>query len=78
MPNFPYSYEQSSGGYLAVGLIALWLTRKHLKWVWKILLGGNESRIYRMAVLMVIIGLTSLTLFSRYLGISAWVEISFF
>ena len=78
MPNFPYSYEQSSGGYLAVGLIALWLTRRHLKWVGEILLGGNESRIYRMAVLTVIIGLTSLTLFSRYLGISAWVGISFF
>ena len=44
MPNFPYSYEQSSGGYLAVGLIALWLTRRHLKWVGEILLGGNESR----------------------------------
>ena len=63
LPNFPYSYEQSSGGYLAVSLIALWLTRRHLKWVTETLFGDKESPIYRLAVLTVIIGLGGLILF---------------
>ena len=78
LPNFPYSYEQSSGGYLAVSLIALWLTRRHLKWVAETLFGDTESSIYRLAVLTVIIGLGGLILFCSYLGISVWVAIAFF
>jgi hypothetical protein len=84
LPGFPYSYEQSSGGYLALGIIAIWITRKHLRNVLKAIYGRyngidrSEASSYRMAVITVIIGMSVLVMFCSYLGMSAWVSVAFF
>ncbi|MBD3181741.1 hypothetical protein GF312_05580 [Candidatus Poribacteria bacterium] len=83
-PNFPYSYEQSSGGYLALGIIAIWITRKHLKGVFAMIFGkfktedSGEVNGYRIAIATIIIGIFLLIIFSNYLGMSIWVAASFF
>jgi len=43
LPGFPYEEAQSSGAYLAIGLISLWLTRSHLKQLVKVLFLGANS-----------------------------------
>ncbi|HGE72127.1 TPA: hypothetical protein ENX78_14915 [Candidatus Poribacteria bacterium] len=84
LPNFPYSYEQSSGGYIALGVIAIWITRKHLKNIIKMVFGKvdsdlkNEVTMYRIAIITLILGTFALVMFCSYLGMSAWVSISFF
>ena len=35
LSRFPFIKEQASGGYLALCLIAVWLSRKHLGRVWR-------------------------------------------
>ncbi|MBN2451487.1 MAG: hypothetical protein JXR77_13935 [Lentisphaeria bacterium] len=47
LPGFPFPSEQAAGGYLALGLLALWLARRHLRAVWRRILrrpgGADES-----------------------------------
>ena len=81
LPGFPYSYEQSSGGYLALGMIALWLTRKHLRRIVGMLLAAKddaEATEYRVATAAVVLGFAGLVLFGMYLGMGAWVAVAFF
>ena len=44
MPGFPFIEEQTAGGYYAIALIALWITRHHLKRVALILIGREVER----------------------------------
>ena len=48
LPGFPFTNEQAAGGYLALGLLALWLSRRHLRRVWRTIRGkpggADESR----------------------------------
>ena len=44
MPGFPFVEEQTAGGYYAIALIALWITRHHLKRVFMILMGKSVER----------------------------------
>jgi len=39
MPGFPYVQEQAAGGFYAVALMALWISRRHLKRIGLLLLG---------------------------------------
>ena len=39
LPGFPFPNEQAAGGYIALGLLALWLSRRHFVGVWKTILG---------------------------------------
>jgi Family of unknown function (DUF6785)/Domain of unknown function (DUF6784) len=39
MPGFPFIEEQTAGGYYAIAVIAIWITRRHLLRVAKLLLG---------------------------------------
>jgi len=41
MPGFPFVEEQTAGGYYAIALIALWVTRHHLKRVVRIFIGSK-------------------------------------
>lgn len=45
LPGAPFCTEQAAGGYLALGLLAIWLARRHLKRVWLTILGrpGGED-----------------------------------
>ena len=55
LPGFPYEEAQSSGAYLAIGLISLWLAKSHLKHLFKALFGrvttddSDESMQYKTA-----------------------------
>ncbi|GIX05756.1 MAG: hypothetical protein KatS3mg115_0159 [Candidatus Poribacteria bacterium] len=85
LPGFPYINEQSAGGYLALGLLALWVSRRHLSDVARHLVRGNvfpdedrEPLRYRTAVVGLVLGTVALWVFCLYMGISLWVAVLFF
>lgn len=85
LPVFPYADEQSFGAYLGLGLLAIWITRKHL---WKVTINviskhtdiekPNETIGYRIAVSLVIISSFFLMGFCHFAGMSMWVIVIFF
>ena len=85
LPNFPYIEEQSFGAYIAIGLLALWMGKKHLKQVIRVAFNRNpkidswnEPLGYRIALLGVLLGMTFITVFCHKAGMSIWVILSFF
>ena len=85
LPGFPYFNQQTTGGWLGLCLIALWLTRGHLKYVFvqafkfRVLTEPNqmESRNYRMALAGFFSGLSFLVIFCIIGGMSFWIAITF-
>jgi len=78
LPAFPYSTEQASGGYLALAVIALWVSRKHIKEVFKKVVGyktdlddSDEPMRYRTAVLGIIGGAAFIIFFCSRYGVSS-------
>lgn len=62
LPGFPYTSEQAAGGYLALGLLALWLSRRHLKAVFRTVFGrpggaddSQEPLRYRTTFILLLI-----------------------
>ena len=62
LPGFPFPDEQAGGGYLALGLLALWLARRHFAAVSRTLLGrpggadeSGEPMRYRTALLLFVL-----------------------
>jgi len=45
MPGFPYVEEQTAGGYYAIALLALWISRNHLKRFFKIFIGKERGNV---------------------------------
>ncbi|HIA66167.1 TPA: hypothetical protein EYN98_08910 [Candidatus Poribacteria bacterium] len=86
LPGFPYFNQQTTGGWLGLCLIALWLTRRHLKHVFVQALrfrvitepAQMESRNYRMALIGFLSGLSFLVIFCVAGGMSFWIAITFF
>lgn len=77
--------EQSSGAYLALFAIAMWVSRKHLWLVVKrvftnkpVIDDKGEPTSYRTAAMGLIIGGILLTVFCYRAGMSIWVAIVFF
>ncbi|MEI6809944.1 MAG: DUF6785 family protein, partial [bacterium] len=84
LPGFPYTGEQTAGGYMALGLIAIWLARKHFAAVVRTILGrpggadeSNEPVRYRTALLFLVICVSALLYFGTLLGAS-WKAITIF
>ena len=87
LPGFPYLFEQTTGGWLGLFFIALWLTRNHLKNAFLKSFGihsKNDTAIekselmsYRMAFAGLILGLSILTMLCIFGGMSFWVAIPF-
>jgi len=86
LPGFPYLFQQTTGGWLGLFLIALWLTRKHLKNILIQSLRFHEKKKsfshtelsgYRVALTGIILGLSFLVLFCVFGGMSIWIAISF-
>ncbi len=57
LPGFPFIHEQAAGGYLALGLLAIWLSRRHFMGVLRRILGlpggaddSREPMGYRMTL----------------------------
>jgi len=77
---FPYFSEQASGAWFAVGLLAIWTTRRHLIEVGKKAIGmstniddKNEPLTYRSAVFGVILSGGFIFWFLYMAGIELWV-----
>ena len=80
----PYFDEQAQGGWIGLGILALWVGRRHLKRVFVRTFSGkgrfddsNEPMRYRTAVLGIIAGLLFLLAFAYKAGLSAWVMLMF-
>ncbi|MDE0553417.1 MAG: hypothetical protein OXI24_04330, partial [Candidatus Poribacteria bacterium] len=94
LPRFPYMSEQASGGYLALCILALWASRRHLLHVARAVLGLNTQRenteaiasdpgtsepmSYRAATVCLILVMVFLVVFCYYGGAELWVMFSFF
>jgi hypothetical protein len=86
----PYLDEQSQGGWIGLGLLALWISRRHLKGVFTHLApdkrpgstraidDSSEPMPYRYAVWGMIVGLLFITLFGYKAGASVWTLAVFF
>ena len=85
LPRFPYFDEQGSGAWVGLCIIALWISRGHLKAVLKHLLQSSsklddsgEPMRYRPAAVGLLISVLYVALFCRRAGMSLWVIASFF
>jgi len=85
LPKFPYIEEQTSGAYIGLCVLAIWMTRRHIRRVFvAIFRGGSpEDRIgepisYRTAAAGLLIGPTILIVFSLKAGMTFWVSVIFF
>ncbi|MBD3183489.1 hypothetical protein GF312_14435 [Candidatus Poribacteria bacterium] len=83
-----YLNERSVGAWISLGILALWISRKHLVSVLKLVFLGQkvtgnfrdprEPISYRAAVILTIGGLVFLTLFCYYAGMNLWTIATFF
>ncbi len=77
VPGFPFVREQTAGGYLALCLIALWVSRRYLKDLFLHFLGrkelddSREALPYRTAGLLLLVCLAFVGCFLNALGM-AW------
>ena len=84
LPRFPYEAEQSHGAYLGLCLVALWMSRRHLKEVMRQTFARRQEDrpsgmlSYRMATLSVVLGLGFIGAFCLKMGMSLWVIALFF
>lgn len=58
LPGFPFTSEQAAGGYLALGLLAIWIARRHFIGIWHTIRGkpggldeSTQPMKYRTAVI---------------------------
>ncbi len=75
LPRFPFPNEQAAGGYIGLALVALWLSRRHLRGVWRTIRGkpggiddSAEPTRYRTAVLVLVVSTAALVGFGMVLG----------
>jgi hypothetical protein len=85
LPGFPFPGEQAAGGYIGLGLLALWLSRRHLRGVLRTVLGrpggvddSAEPTRYRTAVGVLIVSTGVLVAFGVTLGGSWDMMVMFF
>ncbi|HIO08218.1 TPA: hypothetical protein EYN09_15000 [Candidatus Poribacteria bacterium] len=85
LPRFPYIDEQGFGGYMGICAIALYLSRRHLKQVWKSIVTGGlglrnaqEPVSYRVALAGILLGMGFITFFCLRAGMSLGVVWAFF
>jgi len=79
-----YLNERASGAWISIGLLALWVSRRHLIRFVKHVLGltrmddSREPLRYRSATFLFFISFTFLALFCYFAGMSIWVILVFF
>ncbi|MCS5610783.1 MAG: hypothetical protein NZ961_10225, partial [Candidatus Poribacteria bacterium] len=84
LPNFPYEEAQSSGSYLCIGALTLWMSRSHLKSMVKSIFFRNygidsaEPMPYPIAVIGLIGGMSLLVILSYQAGMLIWMAVLFF
>ena len=76
LPGFPYFNEQSAGAWLGICFIALWLTRRHLVYVFRTAISykssseADEPMRYRAAIIGFLGGFLFLSVFSYHAGMN--------
>lgn len=73
LPGFPFPDEQAAGGYLALGVLALWLARRHLAAAGRTILGmsgGADDSAEPLRYRTAFIGLLACTIFLAGCGMA--------
>lgn len=85
LPRFPYLSEQSAGAWFGLFFIAIWVTRSHLKEVFKKVLGfktslddSEEAISYRLAVILILASSGFIIWFCLRAGMTIGIIIPFF
>ncbi len=85
LPGFPFPAEQSAGGYIALGLLAIWLARRHFAGVVRTVLGrpggvdeSREPMRYRTMLLGFVLAFMLLVAYGMALGASMGLMMVFF
>jgi hypothetical protein len=85
LPRFPYLSEQSAGAWFGIFIIAVWVTRSHLKEVFKRVMGfrgamddSEEPVSYRTAVILSILSFGYIIWFCLRAGMTIGIIIPFF
>ena len=80
-----YLDEQAQGAWIGLGILALWVGRRHLKGVFTHAIGKartaddlTEPMPYKWAIYGTVAGLIFITLFAYHAGISLWAVLLFF
>ena len=80
-----YGTQQGLGAWTTLGILSLWMTRRHLSQVWRKLVGqpstlddSTEPMRYRFAVLGLVLAMTFLVLLLRQAGLSLSVILFYF
>ena len=81
LPGFPYYNQQGIGAWLTLGILILWVSRKHLKTVFTVALKPSNSKDeplqYRTALLGILIGIGILVLIFQQAGMSVRILLAF-
>ena len=81
LPGFPYYNQQGIGAWLTLGILILWVSRKHLKTVFTMALkpptSTNEPFQYRTALLGILIGTVILVFIFQQAGMSVGILLAF-
>mgnify|MGYP001097147801 CR=1 FL=1 len=85
LPRFPYFNEQASGSWIGLALVALWVSRRQIRDVFKKVIGfgqdiddSNEPLPYRWAVIGAILSMAFITVFCHLVGMTIQVVFAFF
>ena len=80
-----YGMQQGLGAWTTLGILSLWMTRRHLSQVWRILIGqpstlddSTEPLRYRFAILGLVLAMTFLVILLRQAGLSFSVMLFYF
>ena len=81
LPGFPYYNQQGIGAWLTLGILILWVSRKHLKTVFSTVLkpsiATNEPFQYRTALLGILVGTVILVFIFQQAGMSVGILLAF-
>jgi len=82
LPGFPFSYEQTTGGWIGLFLASVWFARGHLRRVWDAARTGEDATAdtpipYRLAVGGFVGGWAALVGFLLAMGFSSYVALLF-
>lgn len=82
---FPFMQEQGLGAYIGLFVFLIWIARGHIAEVFRKALGGDrtvrdddEPMSYRMAVVLLVLGLAVVLAWVRYAGMALWVAAVYF
>lgn len=89
LPRFPYEAEQSHGAYLGLCVLAIWMSRRHLKQIIRGVFSRhsqydkdtrnqNEPVPYSLVLITLLCGITFIVGFCLKMGMSLWIIIVYF